>query len=68
MESIYENKIFNDDKKLKALIIGGSGASGRELIDNILTNPNYESITILSRRKISRWENLKSLYIFLLKI
>ena len=58
MESIYENKIFNDDKKLKALIIGGSGASGRELIDNILTNPNYESITILSRRKISRWENL----------
>jgi hypothetical protein len=45
-------------RKLSALIIGGSGASGRELIDNILQNINYESITVLSRRKISRWENL----------
>jgi hypothetical protein len=59
MDSICENQILKEGKtKLNALIIGGSGACGRELIDYILDSPNYESITVLSRRKISRWENL----------
>jgi len=58
MESIYDTPILKDGRKLNALIIGGSGASGRELIDHIFENPNYESITVLSRRRISRWENL----------
>ena len=58
MESIYENEILKNGKKLNVLVIGGSGASGRELIDHMLENPNYESITILSRRKIERWTSL----------
>jgi hypothetical protein len=55
------NVLLSKEKKLRqlsALIIGGSGATGRELIDNIFLNSNYESITVLSRRKIPRWENL----------
>ena len=36
-------------KKLKALIIGASGATGRELVKLLLENKNFESITIFVR-------------------
>ena len=36
-------------KKLKALIIGATGATGRELVKLMLENKNFESITIFVR-------------------
>ena len=36
-------------KKLKALIIGATGATGRELVKLLLENKNFESITIFVR-------------------
>ena len=58
MESNKENKpTLKDGRKLNALIVGGSGAVGRELVDYLVDNENYESITVISRRTISRWDN-----------
>ena len=42
-------------KTLNAIIIGGSGATGRELIDLLVNSERYSSITIVTRRKIDRW-------------
>ena len=46
------------DKKINAIIIGATGAVGRELVDYLLMNENYGKITILVRRVIDRWEKL----------
>jgi hypothetical protein len=43
---------------LKAIVIGASGATGRELVDLLLLNSNFSKVTILIRRKIGRWDNL----------
>ena len=45
-------------KKYKAIIIGATGACGRELVDELLNCPEYEKITIYVRRTITRWELL----------
>ena len=39
---------------LKAIVIGATGAVGRELVDYLLNNPNYSKITIFVRRMITR--------------
>ena len=44
--------------KLKAIIIGATGAVGRELVDILLANNNYVKITIFVRRIIDRWVDL----------
>lgn len=44
--------------KYKAIVIGATGACGRELVDQLLVSPEYDKITIYVRRKINRWENL----------
>ena len=46
------------DKKINAIIIGATGAVGRELVDYLLMNENYGKITIFVRRVIDRWEKL----------
>ena len=46
------------DKKLNAIIIGATGAVGRELVDYLLMNENYGKITIFVRRVIERWEKV----------
>ena len=46
------------DKKINAIIIGATGAVGRELVDYLLMNENYGKITIFVRRIIDRWEIL----------
>ena len=46
------------DKKINAIIIGATGAVGRELVDYLLMNENYGKITIFVRRIIDRWEKL----------
>ena len=45
-------------KKINAIIIGATGAVGRELVDYLLLNENYGKITIFVRRNIDRWEKL----------
>ena len=46
------------NKKLKAIVIGGTGAVGRELVDELLKSLEYDLITIFVRRIIDRWEKL----------
>ena len=46
------------DKKINAIIIGATGAVGRELVDYLLMNDNYGKITIFVRRVIDRWDKL----------
>ena len=46
------------DKKINAIIIGATGAVGRELVDYLLMNENYGKVTIFVRRVIDRWEKL----------
>ena len=42
------------DKKINAIIIGATGAVGRELVDYLLMNENYGKVTIFVRRVIYR--------------
>ena len=44
--------------ELKAIIIGATGAVGRELVDYLLNNENYKKVTIIVRRMIERWVDL----------
>ena len=44
--------------KLNAIIIGATGAVGRELVDYLLSNANYNKISIFVRRIIDRWIDL----------
>ena len=44
--------------KLNAIIIGATGAVGRELVDYLLSNDNYNKISIFVRRIIDRWIDL----------
>ena len=41
-----------EDKKINAIIIGATGAVGRELVDYLLMNENYGKVTIFVRRVI----------------
>ena len=49
---------MKSDKKINDIIIGVTGAVGRELVDYLLMNENYGKITLFVRRIIDRWENL----------
>lgn len=40
------------------IVIGATGACGRELVDELLESPYYSKIVIPVRRQIDRWENL----------
>jgi oxidoreductase len=44
--------------ELKAVVIGASGAIGRELVDCLIESGKWSEITLITRRKISRWESL----------
>lgn len=43
---------------LKALVIGATGATGRELTDHLLKSEYYSKVSVIVRRKIDRWDNL----------
>lgn len=46
-------------KKLrKAIIIGATGAIGRELFYFLLQSKDYSKVTVLIRRSLDKWENL----------
>ena len=36
---------------MKALVIGATGATGKELINQLLQNPNYDQVTVFVRRQ-----------------
>ena len=44
----------------KTLLFGATGAVGRELVDYLLDSNEYTKITLITRRKIERWEKKKS--------
>ena len=44
----------------KTLLFGATGAVGRELMDYLLDSNEYTKITLITRRKIERWEKIKS--------
>ena len=44
----------------KTLLFGATGAVGRELVDYLLDSNEYTKITLITRRKIERWEKIKS--------
>lgn len=46
------------NSKLKAVVIGASGAIGRELVDCLMESGKWSEITIITRRKIDRWDSL----------
>lgn len=39
--------------KLRAVVLGGSGACGRELMEELIRSPKYTSITSLGRREMT---------------
>ena len=43
-----------EHKKIKAIVIGATGAVGRQLVDELLKSPEYELITVFVRRTIDR--------------
>ena len=49
---------MENEKKLNAIIIGATGAVGRELVNYLLLNENYGKITIFVRRILDKWEKL----------
>ena len=44
----------------KALIFGATRAVGRELVDYLLNSNDYSKITLITRRKIERWEKINT--------
>jgi oxidoreductase len=44
--------------QLKAIVIGPTGAVGRELTDFLLNSEHFSKVTVLARRKIERWNSL----------
>ena len=50
--------MMNNEPQYNAIVIGATGAVGRELVDVLLSSTNYNKITIFVRRTIERWEKL----------
>ena len=53
---------------MRTLIIGSTGATGRELTNLLLENDKYFEVCVVARKVIKRWENLKSPFENKLKI
>jgi oxidoreductase len=54
----YNTILLRDLKTLKVLIIGSTGATGRELVDHLLASNYYSNISVIVRRKIDRWDKI----------
>ena len=46
-------------EKYKAIVLGATGACGRELNEEFLISQDYSKVTIFVRRKIDRWITIK---------
>jgi hypothetical protein len=53
MESVTSN---HNQNSLKAIIIGASGATGRELTDLLVNSEHYSDVFVIVRRNIDRWD------------
>ena len=51
-EKTYTSNIGLKMKKKHALVIGATGASGQEIVNFLLKDPNYDSVNIFVRRKV----------------
>ena len=50
----------SSSKDLKAVIIGSTGAIGKEVINYMLSSNNWSKILIVCRKKLLEWDNLPS--------
>ena len=50
-------------KKKHALVIGATGASGQEIVNFLLKDPNYDIVNIFVRRKIERTDVKLNVYV-----
>ncbi|KRX06872.1 hypothetical protein PPERSA_11517 [Pseudocohnilembus persalinus] len=53
---LQEENIVIPQKKLEAAIIGGSGAIGRLLVDQICESDNWQTLYVIGRRKLDSWD------------
>lgn len=59
MEKETNNNLIDHTKgNLKAVVVGASGASGREVVDYLIESKQWSTISIITRRKIERWSTL----------
>ena len=42
-------------ENLRAVIIGASGATGRELVKELLKNPAWIEVAVVTRRVLDQW-------------
>lgn len=47
-----------EKQKLNAIVIGATGAVGREIVDLLMASEDYNKVIMPVRRIINRWENL----------
>eukprot|EP01016_Furgasonia_blochmanni_P042404 TRINITY_DN5629_c0_g1_i1.p1 TRINITY_DN5629_c0_g1~~TRINITY_DN5629_c0_g1_i1.p1 ORF type:complete len:233 (+),score=63.93 TRINITY_DN5629_c0_g1_i1:155-853(+) len=48
-----------DSRQFSAVILGATGAVGRELVDNLLKSPRWKEVNVIVRRRIARWDALE---------
>ena len=46
------------ESKLKAVVIGATGATGRLLVDYLLSSKQWSTVAIITRRKLDLWDSL----------
>lgn len=56
--NINKKILLTMKKELHGIVLGATGATGRELVELLLSSDKWTSITIVIRRKIDRWNNL----------
>ena len=47
---------MDQNQSLKGLILGATGAIGRELVIELVKSPNWSEVTVLVRRKLEEWD------------
>ena len=50
-----------EGRTFKICLIGATGAIGREIVDAALTYPQVSQITLIIRKKLSKWETMENM-------
>lgn len=57
---MVDNSNLKDNLKIKAIIFGGTGATGRILIKNLLKLNEYKNIIIVTRSELTEWKTFSN--------
>lgn len=44
----------------KAIVLGGTGATGRELVLDLMASPKWSQVNVIARRKLYEWLSFDS--------